>query len=85
MTKARIDSAKRSLTRKALEALVLKEAAGERGCEDLTGVTVEKCEPATHGRNWMVTRLQNEDLPAAKHTVQAIVERLGCQYDLEGE
>lgn len=70
------------LSKKALEKLVLKEAVGEWGCEDLTGVTVEACDPMIHGRNWTVTRLQNEDLPAAEHTVMRIVEKLGQQYDL---
>lgn len=82
MTK--IDS-KELVTRKALEALVLKEAAGEWGCEDITGVTIERCDPAKFGRNWTVTDLQNEDLPAGARTVQKIVERLGLQYDLKSE
>ena len=74
--------AKQVLSRTALEKLVLEEASGEWGCEDLTGVTVERCDPSIHGRNWSVTRLQNEDLPAAAHTIAQIVERLGEQFDL---
>ena len=73
---------KQILSNESLQQLVLKEAAGEWGCEDMTGVTIEKCEPRADGRNWTVTRLQNEDLPAAIHTVAAIVARLGQQYDL---
>jgi hypothetical protein len=80
-----ISSIKKPMTRKALEELVLHEAAGEWGCEDMTGVTIVQCDPAFFGRNWTVTHLQNEDLPAAKHTVQKIVERLGQQYDLQGD
>ncbi|MGZ5921300.1 MAG: hypothetical protein ACXWLT_06000 [Rhizomicrobium sp.] len=80
-----ISSIKKPMTRQALEALVLREAAGEWGCEDITGVTIVQCDPAIFGRNWTVTHLQNEDLPAGKHTVQKIVERLGLQYDLQGD
>lgn len=71
--------------RKVLQNLVLATAAGEWGCEDMTGVSVERCDPAVYGRNWNVTHLQNEDLPAAKHTILKIVERLGRQYDLEDD
>ena len=71
--------------RKVLQDLVLAAAAGEWGCEDMTGVSVEKCDPAVYGRNWNVTHLQNEDLPAAGHTVFKIVERLGREYDLEDD
>ena len=83
MTEA--DFKKELLTREALEALVLREAEGEWGCEDITGVTIERCDPARFGRNWKVTRLQNEDLPAGVRTVQRIVEHLGLQYDLKAE
>jgi hypothetical protein len=76
---------KNFVTRKVLQDLVLAKAAGEWGCEDMTGVTVERCDPAINGRNWNVTHLQNEDLPAAEHTVLKIVERLGTQYDLKGD
>lgn len=75
-------SAKQVLSKAALEKLVLQEASGEWGCEDLTGVTVERCDPALHSRNWTVTHLQNEDLPAAGHTIAEIVARLGEQYEL---
>lgn len=77
--------AKRSkevVSKDALEKLIVKEAAGEWGCEDLTGVAIERCEPPIDGRNWTVTRLQNEDLPAGWHTVMRIVERLGERYKL---
>ena len=83
MTEA--DFQKKLLSRKALEALVLREAAGEWGCEDITGVTIEKCDPARFGRNWTVTNLENEDLPAGVRTVQKIVDQLGQQYDLKSE
>lgn len=76
--------ARQVMSKAALERLVLEEASGEWGCEDLTGVTVERCDPGRHGRNWTVTRLQNEDLPAAVHTIAEIVERLGEQYELAG-
>jgi hypothetical protein len=69
--------------RKLLQNLVMAAAEGEWGCEDMTGVSVEKCDPAVYGRNWNVTHLQNEDLPAAQHTIRKIVERLGTQYDLD--
>lgn len=85
MTTIKSRSAKQALTKEALEKLVLKEAAGEWGCEDITGVTIETCDPAIHGRNWTVTHLQNEDLPAGEHTVLKIVECLGQQYDLKSE
>jgi len=75
-------SAKQALSKAALEKLVLKEASGEWGCEDLTGVTIERCDPAIYRRNWTVSRLQNEDLPAARHTIAEIVERLGERYEL---
>jgi hypothetical protein len=78
-------SVKQAVTREALEKLVLQKAAGEWGCEDITGVTIETCDAAVHGRNWTVTQLQNEDLPAGEHTVLKIVERLGQQYDLKSE
>jgi hypothetical protein len=65
-----------------LEKLVLSKAVGEWGCEELTGVTVEPCDPIIYGRNWTVTHLQNEDLPAAARTVAKIVEALACEYDL---
>jgi hypothetical protein len=71
------------LSRESLQRLVMREAAGEWGCEDMTGVAIEKSDPPVDGRNWTVTRLENEDLPAAMHTVAAIVARLGQQYDLE--
>ena len=74
---------KQALKRKDLEQLVVAEASGEWGCEDLTGVTIESCDPKLHGRNWTVARLQNEDLPAAIHTVQKIVARLAQRYDLK--
>ncbi len=80
-----IGSIKKPMNRKALEALVLREAAGEWGCEDMTGVTIVPCDPAIFDRNWTVTNLQNEDLPAGKRTVQRIVERLGQQYELQGD
>jgi len=51
----------------------------------MTGVTVERVEPRINGRNWNVTHLQNEDLPAAEHTVLQIVERLAMKYDLKGD
>ncbi len=76
---------KQCLTRQKLEDLVLAEALGEWGCEDITGVTIEKCDPAVHGRNWTVTRVENEDLPAGERTVQKIVEQLGKRYDLREE
>lgn len=82
MTATKNRFANHTLTKEALEKLVLEKAIGEWGCEDLTGVTVEACDPALHGRNWTVTHLQNEDLPAAEHTVLKIVEQLGQQYDL---
>lgn len=85
MTAIQKHSTRKVLTKEALEGLVLRNAVGEWGCEDLTGVTVEACDPAVHGRNWRVTRLQNEDLPAAEHTVQKIVEELGQQYDLASD
>jgi hypothetical protein len=75
---------KKSATREVLQELVLAKASGEWGCESMTGVTVERADPSTDGRNWNVTHLQNEDLPAAKHTVLKIVELLGRQYDLKG-
>ena len=74
---------KKRVTRAVMQDLVLAAAAGEWGCEDMTAVTVESCDQAAFGRNWTVTHLQNEDLPAAYHTVQKIVERLGKQYELE--
>lgn len=74
---------KEPVTREFLEDLVLTKASGEWGCESMTGVTVEKANPSIFGRNWNVTHLQNEDLPAAEHTIQKIVESLGAQYDLE--
>lgn len=73
------------VTRDALEKLVLAKAVGEWGCEDLTGVTVEACDPLIYGRNWTVTHLQNEDLPAAGHTVAKIVEELAREYSLATE
>ena len=76
---------KKSIAREDLEKLVVAEAAGEWGCEDLTGVTIEACDTGIFGRNWTVTRLQNEDLPAAEHTVHKIVERLAQRYDLKAE
>lgn len=79
------ETGKKPLTRDALEALVLQQAAGEWGCEDITGVTIERCDPAIFGRNWTVTHLQNEDLPAGARTVEKIVEDLGRQYDLKIE
>jgi len=75
-------SRKKALTRQELENLVLREAAGEWGCEDITGVTIERCDPEKYGRNWTVTDLQNQDLPAGSRTVQKIVEHLAEQYDL---
>ena len=75
---------KQSVTREVLQDLVLAKASGEWGCEDMTGVIVEMADPSINGRNWNVTHLQNEDLPAAKHTVLKIVELLGTQYDLKG-
>ena len=80
-----IHPGKQALSRKALEALVLREAAGEWGCEDITGVTIERCDPAKFGRNWTVTHLENDDLPAGARTVQKIVEALGGRYDLKPE
>lgn len=80
-----INFKKKLLTREALEKLVLHEAIGEWGCEDITGVTIEGCDPAIFGRNWTVTHLQNEDLPAGWRTIMKIVERLGQQYDLRCE
>ena len=80
-----IESEKKLLSRAALEALVLKDAAGEWGCEDITGVTIESCDPDKFGRNWTVTNLQNSDLPAGVRTVQQIVENLGQRYDLKPE
>ena len=74
-----------SVTRKFLQDLVLENASGEWGCESMTGVTVERVEPRINGRNWNVTHLQNEDLPAAEHTVLQIVERLAMKYDLKGD
>ena len=82
MTAMKNRFANQTLTKEALEKLVLEKAIGEWGCEDLTGVTVEACDPALHGRNWTVTHLQNEDLPAAGHTVAKIVEELAHQYEL---
>lgn len=73
---------KRILSKEALQCLVVREAAGEWGCEDMTGVVIEKCDPPVDGRNWKVTRLENEDLPAAMHTIAVIVARLGEQYEL---
>ena len=73
---------KQILSKESLQRLILRESVGEWGCEDLTGVTVENCQPRVDGRNWKVTCLQNEDLPAAMHTVAAIAVRLGQQYDL---
>ena len=78
-------SLKNSATREELQNLVLSAATGQWGCEDMTGVIVERCDPAIYGRNWHVTHLQNEDLPAARHTVLKIVECLGQQYNLEDE
>ncbi len=74
---------KKRVTHVAMQDLVLAAAAGEWGCENMTAVTVERCDPAIHGRNWTVTHLQNEKFPAAEHTVQKIVEQLGKQYELE--
>ena len=74
---------KRSVTREVLQDLVLAKASGEWGCEDMTGVIVERVDPSINGRNWNVTHLQNEDLPAAKQTILKIVELLGTQYDLK--
>jgi hypothetical protein len=76
-------NAKKLISRAALEALVLKESAGEWGCEDITGVTIEKCDPRLFGRNWTVVKIQNQDLPAGTHTVQKIAEALGRQYELQ--
>jgi hypothetical protein len=76
---------KKSVTRNVLQDLVLAAASGEWGCENMTGVTVERADPGIDGRNWNVIHLQNEDLPAAKHTVLKIVQRLGTQYDLKGD
>jgi hypothetical protein len=73
---------KQLATKTALERLVLDKAAGEWGCEDITGVTVEECDPLIYGRNWTATHLQNLDLPAGEHTIQKIVEQLGQLYDL---
>jgi len=50
----------------------------------MTGVIVERVDPSINGRNWNVTHLQNEDLPAAKQTILKIVELLGTQYELKG-
>jgi hypothetical protein len=75
---------KKVVTKEALEKLVLARAVGKWGCEDLTGVTVERCAPAVGGRNWTITHLQNEDLPAAIRTVEEIAERLAEDYELEG-
>jgi hypothetical protein len=85
MTTIQGRSKNKAMTKDALEKLVLQQAVGEWGCEDLTGVTVEACDPAIHGRNWTVTHLQNEDLPAADHTVLKIVEQLAQQYDLKAD
>ena len=74
MTASKSQPAKQILTREVLEKLVVQNAAGEWGCEDLTGVTIDTCDPAVHGRNWTVTHLQNEDLPAGERTVLKIVE-----------
>ena len=71
------------LSRDSLQRLVMREAAGGWGCEDMTGVAIENCDPPVDGRNWRVTRLENEDLPAAEHTIRKIVESLGAQYDLK--
>jgi hypothetical protein len=71
------------VTREVLAELILAKASGEWGCESMTGVTVERADASIYGRNWNVTHLQNEDLPAAEHTVLKIVERLGTLYDLE--
>ncbi len=49
---------RQTVSKDALEKLVLSKAIGEWGCEDLTGVTVEACDPAINGRNWTVTLLQ---------------------------
>jgi hypothetical protein len=76
---------KQRATKAALERLILAKAAGEWGCEDMTGVTVEKCNPRIHGRNWTATHFQNLDLPAGEHTVQKLVEQLGLRYDLHSE
>ena len=76
---------KKSLTREDLADLVLAKASGEWGCESMTGVTIEKADASIYGRNWNVTHLQNEDLPAAEHTIWKIVEDLGTQYDLKGD
>jgi len=72
-------------TRQVLQDLVVAAAAGEWGCEDLTGVTIERCDRMSDGRNWTVTHVQNDDLPTGEHTVMAIVERLGQKYDLKDE
>lgn len=85
MTAIKNCSTNKIMTKEALEKLVLQKAVGEWGCEDLTGVTVEACDPTVHGRNWTVIYLQNEDLPAAEHTVLKIVEELGQQYDLAAD
>lgn len=82
MSKKASDFSKSVLERDMLEKLVVKEASGEWGCEDLTGVTIEKCDPSIFGRNWTVTSVQNLDLPAGERTVMKIVDRLGQQYDL---
>ena len=75
---------KQALSKKELESLVLKAAAGEWGCEDLTGVTVERRDATSEGCNWTVTHLQNVDLyPAAERTVERIVTRLGQRYELK--
>ena len=76
---------KELVRRQVLQDLVVAAAAGEWGCEDLTAVTIERCDRITGGRNWTVTHVQNDDLPTGEHTVMAIVERLGQKYDLKDE
>jgi hypothetical protein len=74
---------KKFVTREVLQDLVLAKASGEWGCESITGVIVERADPSINGRNWNVTHLQNEDLPAAAHTILSIVDLLGREYDLK--
>jgi hypothetical protein len=73
---------KQKLSRQDLERMVLAEARGKWGCEDLTGVAIGRADPDAYGQNWQVTFMRNEQSKLCEQTVVEIATQLGRIYDL---
>lgn len=76
---------KQKMSARFLEQLVMARAMNERGCEDLTGVTVGRADGAAYGRNWNVTHIANETSSLGAQVISRIAEHLGREYDLRDD